>query len=446
MLTRRDFLATSSLAFVSLGLGLPLVAADSNGKPHFTPRAKRVIFLNMRGAPSHVDLFDPKPALQKAQGKTGRNGRPLLAPPYTFKTQGKSGLAFSELLPELGKQADGICLLSGMFTDQPNHPQAQTKLHTGNFQFARPSLGAWIVYGLGTENPQLPGFITLSPASGTSPHYGSAFLPSRFQGTAIGRAQRGGGRFANSQPQLADIKNPDLGTKLQKQQLEFIQELNQAELQRQGENPEIQGVIDSYSMAYAMQGSLPKLMDLSQESKATQALYGLDQQDSAPFGRECLLARRLVEAGVRFVEISHDGWDHHFNLKNQLASSCRQIDRPIAGLLADLKQRGLLNDTLVVFSGEFGRTPDSANGNGRDHNFKGFTSWMAGGGVKCGFRHGATDDLGYEAVEGRMDTHDFHASILHLLGLDHTRLTYNYAGRDFRLTDVYGKVAKEILA
>ncbi len=446
MFTRRDFLFTGSFGLASLGLDFSLAAADSTGQPHFTPKAKRVIFLNMRGAPSHVDMFDYKPALAKANGKGGRSGRPLLASPFAFKQQGKSGLWLSELLPELSKQADSLCLMNGLFTDQPNHPQAQTKLHTGNFQFPRPSLGAWTVYGLGTANPDLPGFINLSPAPGTSPHYGSAFLPSKFQGTAIGRAQRNGGRFGQSQPQVADIKNPELVGKLQKEQLDFIQTMNHDELKRQGQNPEIQGVIDSYDMAYSMQGSIPKLMDMSQESKATQALYGLDQQDSAAFGRECLLARRMIEAGVRFVQVNHDGWDHHFNLKNELTSSCRQIDRPIAGLLSDLKQRGMLKDTLVIWSGEFGRTPDSANGNGRDHNFKGFTSWMAGGGVKGGFRYGATDELGYEAVDGRMDPHDFHATILHLLGLDHTKLTYNYAGRDFRLTDVYGNVAKDIIS
>ena len=446
MITRRDFLFSSSFTMAALGLDLSLAAADSTGQPHFTPRAKRVIFLNMRGAPSHVDMFDYKPALGKANGKSGRNGRALMGSPFAFKQQGKSGLWISELFPELGKQADQLCMLSGMFTDQPNHPQAQTKMHTGNFQFARPSLGAWALYGLGSANRELPGFITINPASGTSPHFGSAFLPSRFQGTAIGRAQRGGGRFGNAAPQVADIKNPELASKLQKQQLDFIQSLNEGELQRDGNNPAIQGVIDSYDMAYSMQNTMPKLMDLSQENKATQALYGIDKTESAAFGRECLLARRMIEAGVRFVELSHDNWDHHFNLKNDLTSRCREIDRPIAGLLSDLKQRGMLKDTLVIWSGEFGRTPDSANANGRDHNFKGFTSWMAGGGVKGGFRYGATDELGYEAVDGRLDTHDFHATILHLLGLDHTKLTYNYAGRDFRLTDVYGNVAKDIMS
>lgn len=446
MISRRDFLLTSSFALAGFGLDFSLAGAESTGQPHFTPRAKRVIFLNMRGAPSHVDLFDYKPALGKANGKNGKNGRPLMGSPFAFKQQGKSGLWISELFPELSKQADQLCLLNGMYTDQPNHPQAQTKMHTGNFQFARPSLGAWTLYGLGPINPELPGFIILNPASGTSPHYGSAFLPSRFQGTAIGRAQRGGGRFGNAQAQVADIKNPELAGKLQKQQLDFIQSLNKTELKRDGNSPEIQGVIDSYDMAYSMQNTMPKLMDLSQENKSTQALYGIDKTESAAFGRECLLARRMIEAGVRFVELSHDNWDQHFNLKNDLTSRCREIDRPIAGLLSDLQQRGMLKDTLVIWSGEFGRTPDSANGNGRDHNFKGFTSWMTGGGVKGGFRYGATDELGYEAVDGRMDPHDFHATILHLLGLDHTKLTYNYAGRDFRLTDVYGNVAKDIMS
>ncbi len=424
--------------------GNPLAARE----PHFEPRAKRVIFLCMRGGPSHIDTFDYKPRLSADSGKSGQRRGNLLGSPWEFQQHGEGGLWISELLPNIAAVADELCLLNGMHTDLPVHPRAMTLLHTGNAQFVRPSLGAWTLYGLGTENDSMPGFISLNPGAGSAQNYGSSFLPAIYGGTPIGRLPRGGGRLGGSPNSgtVPDIKNPVMTTPSQRQQLDFIQQLNREKLRRDEHQPGVEGIIESYELAFRMQGVMPELMDISGESPETRALYGIGDGPSDPFGRQCLLARRLVESGVRFVEISNGSWDHHANLQTQLPNSCRQIDRPIAGLLQDLKQRGMLQDTLVIWSGEFGRTPDAQNGNGRDHNNKGFTSWMAGGGVKGGFRYGATDDYGYEAVDGRCHIHDWHATILHLLGLDHERLTYRYAGRDFRLTDVAGNVLTDILA
>lgn len=421
-------------------------------EPHFAARAKRVIFLSMRGAPSHVDTFDYKPQLQKDNGKQGKyarlRGSRLMGSPWEFSQHGKSGLWISELMPEIAKHADDLCLLSGMHTDLPNHPQAQVQMHTGNHQFVRPSLGAWALYGLGTENANLPGFIALNPGNGSAQHFGSAFLPAIYQAARFGSTSRG--RFARrgrggAQEQVPNIKNPKLDTDLQRLQLDYVQNLNRSNLERHEHQPDVEGVIESFELAFRMQDEVPELMDLNGETKKTKELYGIDGSESDRFGRQCLLARRFVEAGVRFVELSHSNWDHHRNLANDLPARCNEIDRPIAGLLADLKQRNLLDDTLVVWAGEFGRTPHGQGGDGRDHNNKGYTTWMAGGGVKGGFRHGATDPHGYEAVEGKVHIHDWHATILHLLGLDHEKLTYRHAGRDFRLTDVHGVVAKEIL-
>ena len=440
--SRRDFFRLSSAALSGLHLNTFANSERAKGT-HFTARAKRVIFINISGAPSHVDTFDYKPELIKAHGQRGKYGRKLKAPIMDFKRCGKSGLPISQLFPKLSSHADDLCLLNGMYTDQPNHPQAQTKLHTGNVQFARPSLGAWALYGLGSANKSLPGYICLNPPSGSSALFSSAFLPSQYQGTAVGQASRRG-RTASGES-FPDVKNDYISSELQRKQLDFIQSLNNEKLRRDIRNPDITGIKDSYEMAYRMQDSMPKILDISKETKKTQELYGLDQTETAGFGKKCLLARRFAESGARFIELSHQGWDHHFNLKNDLTARCNEIDQPITGLLTDLKQRSLLDDTLVIWAGEFGRTPESANDDGRDHNPKGFTTWMAGGGVKRGFRYGSTDEMGYEAVEGRLSIHDWHATILHLLGLDHERLTYNYAGRDFRPTDVYGDVAKEIL-
>jgi hypothetical protein len=442
------YLAFSSLATLAAAdekrtAGGPLAPKD----PHFEPKAKRVIFLCMRGGPSHLDTFDYKPELIKSDGKTGQFRGTLLKSPWEFKKRGKGGLWISELLPEIGSLSDELCLLRGMHTDQPVHPRAMTQMHTGNAQFVRPSLGAWTLYGLGSENASMPGFVSVNPAAGTAQTYGSAFLPAVYQGTKLGGSSRGGGRGrARGGGQVPDIKNPRYSSHQQKQQLDFIQKLNEEKLKRDKVQAGVEGVIESYELAFRMQSAMPELMDVSSESQQTLDLYGIGQGATDSFGRQCLLARRFSESGVRFVEITHGNWDTHFGMSTQLPNLCEQIDKPIAGLLTDLQRRGMLKDTLVIWAGEFGRTPYAQNGDGRDHNNKGYTTWMAGGGVKGGFSFGATDDLGAEAVEGKCHIHDWHATILHLLGLDHEQLTYRYAGRDFRLTDVAGNVLKEIVA
>jgi len=457
MLSRRRLLQSTAsgfgyLAFAALAHEQAARAATDKSPlapraTHFPARAKRVIFLCMEGGPSHVDTFDYKPKLQADTGKPYNRGRlfgaRLLGSQWEFKPHGQSGLPISSLFPEVAKHADELCLLNGMQTDLPNHPQAFLQMHCGIFQFPRPSLGAWVLYGLGTENANLPGFITLAPPSnnGGPANYGSSFLPAIYQGTKIG-----GNRFAGpGGAQVSNLKNPRRGPALQRVQLDFLQSLNRNALADGGDAPGIEGMIESYELAFRMQAELPKLMDVSQETAATQELYGIG--GGANFGRQCLLARRFIEAGVRFVEVTMGGWDHHQNLKDALEGRCTAIDKPIAGLLTDLKRRDLLKDTLVIWGGEFGRTPTAQNGNGRDHNAKGYTLWMAGGGVKGGLRYGATDDYGFEAAEGKVHVHDWHATVLHLLGLDHEKLTYRYAGRDMKLTDVKGgTVVKGILA
>jgi hypothetical protein len=467
LLTRRAVLQNLAcgfgwLAFAGLA-GRNAFAAEGNPlapkQPHFTPRAKRVIFLCMRGGPSHVDTFDYKPKLTADNDKPGkRPGTKLLGSKWKFSQQGRSGLWISELFPNIAKHADDLCLVRSMQTDLPAHPQAFVKMHTGNSQFVRPSLGAWTLYGLGTMNENLPGFITLTPPQGFggAQNYGSAFLPAIYQATRIGADNRS---VVN-----ANVRNiqTSLGPTAQRAELELIQTLNREALRRDKYNPEVEGVIESFELAFKMQTEMPAVMDISKESEATKKLYGIGESPRGgggffagggpggggtdDMGRKCLLARKFIEAGVRFVEICHGNWDQHFNLSNALEGNCRSVDLPIAGLLTDLKQRGLLKDTLVVWSGEFGRTPHAQGGDGRDHNNKGFTLWMAGGGVKGGLSYGQTDDYGYEAVENKVQIHDLHATILALLGLDHEKLTFNYAGRDFRLTDVEGNVVKAIMA
>ncbi len=423
-LTRRQMLQKLSsgfgfLAFSSLATMAAADEAKSSANPlaprssHFPAKAKRVIFLCMRGGPSHVDTFDYKPELAKLDGKTGKYRGTLMKSPWAFK-QHKSGLWITELLPKLGALSDDLCLLRGMHTDQPVHTSSMTQLHTGNAQFVRPSLGAWTLYGLGTENDSLPGFVSLSPAAGSAQNYGSAFLPAIYSGTTLGRSTRGPGGDrpgrGQSGAQVPDIRNQDLSSKQQRQQLDFIQKLNQEKLKQEKEHPGVEGVIESYELAFRMQTALPALMDISKEDTATQALYGISNNGPANnFGRQCLLARRFAEAGVRFIEVEHGNWDTHFNMSTQLPNLCEQIDQPIAGLLTDLKRRGLLQDTLVIWAGEFGRTPFAQGGDGRDHNNKGFTTWMAGGGVKGGFSYGSTDETGAEAVEGKCHIHDWHA-------------------------------------
>ncbi len=420
--------------------------------PHFTPKAKRVIFLCMRGGPSHVDTFDHKPQLTADSGNQGSRGfAKLLGSPWEFKQHGESGLPISSLFPNVAKHADDLCLINSMHTDLPNHPQAFVQMHTGNFQFVRPSLGAWTLYGLGTDNNSLPGFINLAPPNGNggAQNYGSAFLPAVYQGTPVGTAQRTQLRRQAGEPEsasISNIKNSKLSPELQRVQLDYIKSLNIEKLKRDQFHPEIEGVIESFELAFRMQDEVPNVLDIKKETESTRNLYGLDDNATRGFGTQCLTARRLAEAGVRFIEVNHGNWDHHRNLTNAMEQSCNEIDKPIAGLLEDLKQRDMLKDTLVIWSGEFGRTPHGQNGNGRDHNNKGYTSWMAGGGIKGGMRYGATDEYGYQAVENKVHIHDWHATILNQMGLDHTKLTYNYAGRDFRLTDVHGNVIKEIIS
>ncbi len=462
MVSRRDLLQSLSagfgyLAFAGLSSFASRAAASEASKsnnplapksPHFPARAKRVIFLCMQGGPSHVDTFDYKPQLAKDHGKSGRYGGSLLKSPWEFRQRGESGLWISDLFPNVAKHADDLCLIRSMQCDQPVHPGAMTQMHTGTAQFIRPSLGAWTLYGLGTENDSLPGFVSLSPPAGTSRNYGSSFLPAIYGGTKVGRAGFGGGRFQamGLGQSVPDIANPELSDRQQRRQLDLIQSLNHDKLRRDEFQPGVEGVIESYELAFRMQDAMPELMDLKGESESTLAMYGASEGATQSFGRQCLLARRFVEAGVRFVEVTHGNWDQHANLSNDHQARADACDQPIAGLLQDLKQRDLLKDTLVIWGGEFGRTPAAQNGDGRNHNNRGYTTWMAGGGVKGGFSYGATDEHGYEAVEKRCHIHDWHATILHLLGLDHERLTYRYAGRDFRLTDVHGNVATEILA
>jgi hypothetical protein len=414
--------------------------------PHFEPRAKRVLMLTMEGGPSHVDAFDYKPELAKRDGQPigkGKVPKGLLMPsPWEFRQAGESGLWISDLYPELRKHADKLCVINSMHTDIPAHPPAFVQMHTGISTSPRPSMGAWVLYGLGTENANLPGFVTISPPAsvGGSTNYGSAFLPAAFQGTKIGT-----NRLPIARAQIANLKSPRTQA-AQEEQLAFIRSLNASADERDRHDPFITGLNEAHELAYRMQGELPPVIDLSRESSETQSLYGIGSTETDDFGRQCLMARRLLEAGVRFVEVCHGGWDQHRNLKEDHAKHAGATDKPIAGLLADLAARGLLKDTLVLWGGEFGRTPYAQVADGRDHNHTGYTTWMAGGGVRGGLRYGATDEFGYEAVENKVHIHDWHATILHLLGLDHERLTFRHAGRDMRLTDVKGRVHEGVIA
>ena len=457
------------LAFASLAHDAAARDAVSTGRAdvlaerttHFAPRAKRVVFLCMNGGPSHVDLLDYKPELNSRTGKPFNadnkvGGPKLLGSPFRFAQHGESGLWLSDVMPEVAKHADDLCVIRSMYTDVPNHSPAFLQMHTGSFQFVRPSVGAWSLYGLGTENQNLPGFITLNPPSdnGGARNYGSSFLPAVCQGTRIGGNRipefyaKLLGKDEEPGPPLKNVTNPFLSRTEQRQQLDLIRQLNTKKLERDVFHPEIEGAIESFELAFRMQTEVPGVLDVSTETEATRALYGIGSgQPSDRFGRQCLMARRLIEAGVRFVELTAPtSWDHHFLLQDQLAKSCAIADQPVAGLLVDLKQRGLLDDTLVIWAGEFGRTPYGQSGSGRDHNNKGYSIWMAGGGVKGGVAYGSTDEIGYQAVENPVHIHDWHATILHLLGLDHERLTFNYGGRNFRLTDVHGRVVDGILA
>ena len=414
-------------------------------QPHFAPKAKRIIYACMRGGPSHVDTFDHKPSLAEHDGQEApeNKGRKLLASPWQFKQHGESGLPVSELFPHVGSHADRLCVINSMWTDVPNHPQAFMMMHTGEFRFARPSMGAWSLYGLGTDNQNLPGFVTINPPNnlGGAQNYSSGFLPAIYQGTAIGRE---GQRVADTR--VGNIDSKHLPGTLQRDQLDLVQSLNRNLLSRQEVNAEVEGVIESYELAFRMQDALPEVLDLSKEPKSVLESYGIGGGPTDNFGRQCLMARRLAAAGVRFIEITHANWDQHSGLKNNLEKNCREVDQPLGALLADLDRCGLLKDTLVMWGGEFGRTPHVRNNDGRDHNGTAYSMWLAGGGIKGGMRYGKSDEFGIKAVEDKVHPHDIHATLLHTLGIDHEQLTYRYGGRDYKLTGVGGaRVLKEIL-
>ena len=416
-------------------------------QPHHRPTAKRMIFLHMRGGPASMDTFEYKPELNAQDGKDARaKGRKLVSSRWKWAKRGESGLWVSDLVPHMAAHADELCVLAGMHTDISNHTPAMLHLHTGNFVFTRPSMGAWLVYGLGTDNQNLPGFVSMCPPliNGGSKNYGAAFLPAVYQGTPVGDI-----KTPIKNAQIGNLRNPNLSQKLQREQLDLVQTFNRDLSERDPADTQLEGVIESYELAFRMQSTLPGVMDLSQETKATLDAYGIgEKKPTDNFGRQCLLARRMIESGVRHVEVCDEFWDQHKKLKSGHETRARATDQPIGALLGDLKQRGLLDETLVLWGGEFGRTPDTRESNldGRDHNANGYCMWLAGGGVKRGTIYGATDELGYKADENRVHLHDLHATILHLMGLDHKRLTYRYAGRDFRLTDVHGNVVHDIIA
>lgn len=425
--------------------------------PHFAPKAKRVIHLFMAGAPSQLDLFDFKPELLKYEGHplpaSLTQGQRLafiradaacLGPRFPFAKHGQSGAELSEMLPHLSEVVDDICIIKSVTTEQFNHAPAQIFMNSGFAQPGRPSMGSWVTYGLGSESADLPAFVVMSTGSGISggaANWSGGFLPSLYSGV----------RLRNSGDPILDVSSPaGIDAQLQRDSLDLIGTLNQGTAARDND-PEIAARIASYEMAYRLQTSAPDLMDLRSESKETLAMYGADP-DKPSFARACLLARRMIERGVRFINIYHEGWDAHSDVVGNLKNNCGATDKASAALIKDLKQRGLLNDTLVIWGGEFGRTPmvesNTALGRslGRDHHPRAFTMWLAGGGIKPGITYGRTDDLGYNVVENPVPVHDLHATILHLLGFNHERLVYRYAGRDFRLTDVSGTVIKDILA
>jgi hypothetical protein len=463
-LTRRDLLRASACGFGQVALsamaGQTAMAETSTAArspmaarpPHFAARARRVIFLFMWGGPSHVDLFDPKPRLNKEAGKpllgksVGSDREQLgkvLGSPFSFSQHGDSGVWMSELFPHLSEHADRMCVVRSMHTEGSAHGEALLRLHTGQANLVRPSVGAWVSYGLGSESENLPAFITISPPRGHGgvQNYGSAFLPAAHQGTAIGSAET-----PISEAVVSNLVNHRLSSDLQKSQLDLVQSLNQRHLDELSTDRGVEGLIDSYEMAFRMQSTMPPVMDLADESKSTLDLYGVGAEPTDNFGRQCLLARKFAEQGVRYIQVSTNyTWDHHQKVQAGHIKESAQVDRPIAGLLTDLAQRGLLDDTLVLWGAEFGRTPMVENGTGRNHHPQAFSVWMAGGGVRGGLTYGSTDDFGYHPVENPVHMHDLHATLLHALGLDHQRLTYRHAGRDFRLTDVYGNVVNDLL-
>ena len=471
-MTRRELLKKSGCGFGALAVNAMLAeqsaAAKSNPlaarQPHFPACAKRVIFLWMQGGPSQIDLFDYKPRLAKESGDplpyempsnrtmVGAVYSRLMGPISGFQRRGESGLSITDMLPHLGSHADDLCVLLGMEADSEAHAPAVRQLHTGATQLVRPSIGSWVSYGLGTENENLPAFLTINPnITGDGVQlYGSAFLPAVYQGTAIGKPA-GGGKNTT----ISYSKDPSISPQMQRKQLDLLQEMNRAHLEKLETDRQMEGLIESFELAFRMQAEAPELIDLENESPATRELYGIGEKETDNFGRQCLMARRFAEAGVRFIQITDNGWDSHAKILSAHPRRCKAVDKPIVGLIKDLKARGLFDDTLLVWSGEFGRTPhfqdlDDGKGNmdtyGRGHNPYGFCAWMAGGGIRGGMTFGESDEYGFRSVEDKVHIHDMHATILHLLGLDHERLTYRYSGRDFRLTDVYGRVVDEIIA
>ncbi len=442
-------------------------------QPHFPARAKRVIFLFMQGGPSHVDTFDYKSLLARHDGemRTFDDARVLaktkeivkhrvFQSPWKFKQYGQCGQHVSELFPHIAKHVDDLCFLKGMHTDGVAHGPSTLFLHTGSINLVRPSVGSWVLYGLGSENENLPGFVTIQPSMGNGGprNYSNAFLPAHYQGTAVGRAG-----VSTTEAQIRNLRNRVLSPGQQQRQFELLREINAAQMadrtKTQGtqgtghrSDQELEAVINSYELAWRMQQHAPHTLDLSQESEQTKRMYGIGEKGTDDFGRQCLMARRLAESGVRYIQVNYGDntnnprWDQHSNLVKH-AEHAHNTDKPVAGLLADLKQRGLLEDTLVWWGGEFGRTPYAqTNGTGRDHNPYGFSIFLAGGGVKAGFSHGETDEFGHHAVQEKVHMHDWHATLLHLLGIDHEKLTFMHNGRPFRLTDVHGEVVSEIFA
>jgi hypothetical protein len=444
-LSRRQVLKSAGAGFGYLALaGLlgrqavraagPLAARPS----HFHARAKRIIFVFMEGAASQLDTWEYKPRLQRDDGRVGPGGGVLTASRFRFRRHGQSGTWVSELFPHLARHVDKLCHIRGLHTDTPAHPQAVVQLHTGTAiaSLTRPSMGAWLLYGLGTENDELPGYVTINPSPnyGGAVNYGSAFLPAHFQGTRL-----------DDRGQMPNLSR-QAPAPLQRRQLDLVQAMNRDFAAAPGAPDQVEAVIQSYELAFRMQDRVPELLDLSREPRSVLDLYGVRPGPAGAFARQCLMARRLSEAGVRFVEICQTGWDHHSNLHQGLINNCAAVDQPTAALLTDLERRGLLEETLVLFGSEFGRLPTAQGPDGRDHNITGYPMWLAGAGVKRGFSYGATDEYGLHAVEGRMHTTDLHATLLALMGLDHQHLTYRYAGRDFRLTDVAGHVVTDIFA
>ena len=430
----------------------------SPAAPHFPPRAKNVIFLYMDGGPSQVDTFDPKPLLNKYNGEDpgkffkveptqfNRNGT-IFGSPWGFRQYGQSGTWVSDLFPHLARHVDDLCVIRSMVSESPSHTNANFFLHTGLTRSGRPSAGAWVSYGLGSENQNLPSFVVLNGGlipSGSVACFSNGFLPAAYQGS-IFRPE--GQPVANIQPSESDAR-------LQQNKISLVRKLDRGVLDQLGGLDQVESAVTNYELAFRMQSAVPELMDLGSETEATQRLYGLesDFEPTRTFGRECLIARRLVERGVRFVELTCpftpgvDRWDQHKRLRRDHAHNARAIDQPTAALLADLKKRGMLNETLVIWAGEFGRTPFAQGNDGRDHHPYCFTIWMAGGGIRGGYTYGETDEFGYRLVRGRMEIYDLHATMLHLLGLDHERLTFRFSSRDMRLTDVHGHVVRDLLA